>query len=457
MRRVALEELQSFAPKREVGPVALPLRREDRLTPALVHILQEVQRELGTYDSEEAEGSAAPDHFELVQEVAKKLGFELSNFERDQILAQLERDGRPFGVLQELVDSPEISDIIIYNYDQIAFQKARKTYSTDIRFPSQEAYQAFVERLLQRAGTSYSTKKPVADGMIGSFARVHAVHRALCDTGPYVTIRLNRYSSVALDDLISGGLAPEPILRYLSLLICGGHTAFIVGEVGTGKTTLARALAGTVAHEESILVIEDTPEIRLEHPQTRYMTTREENMDGEGRISPAQCIRAGMRMAMNRIIFGEIRDAEAAEAFIDVCSSGHPGLSTIHAKSATDAITRLELFLGRAQRGVSKDVLNQQIGTAVQVIVFVNICKRTGRRRIMEVKEIGAAADGVLRQRDMFAYDKEAATPTWKVLAKASQFRADLERGERKLVLASLPDRLELTPDILFREGVKAA
>lgn len=457
MRRIALKELESFAPKREMGPVALPLKRDERLSPALVHILQEAQRELGRLESEERDlGHALPDLFEIVEHISHRLGFTLSNFERDQIIAQLEKEARPFGVLQELVDSPEVSDIIVYNAHQVAFQKSRSTYSTNIRFPSQEAYEAFVERLLQRAGTSYSTKKPVADGMIGSFARLHAVHRALCDTGPYLTIRLNRYSTVTLKDLAASGLAPQPILDYLSLLIRAGHTLFIVGEVGTGKTTLARALAGSVPHEESILVIEDTPEIRLDHPQTRYMTTREENMDGEGRISPAHCIRAGMRMAMNRIIFGEIRDAEAAEAFIDVCSSGHPGLSTIHAKSAGDAITRLELFLARAQRGVSKDVLNQQIGTAVQIIVFVNICKRTGRRRIMEIKELGAAADGVLRQRDMFCYEKQASTPSWKVLAKASQFRSDLELGDTPLFLSQLPNRLELPPEVAFREGVKA-
>ncbi|MCI5064110.1 Flp pilus assembly complex ATPase component TadA [bacterium] len=457
MRRVEFEDLERFAPKRNVGAVALPLKRDEGLTPALIHILQGVQRELGQHDGETAddgeEKPLEPDYEQLVYRVSERLGFQLTSFERDQVLSQLERDARPFGVLQELVDSPDVSDIMVYDYNQVSFQRSRRTHSTQLRFPSQEAYEAFVERLLQKAGTSYSTKKPVADGMIGSFARIHAVHRSLCDTGPYLTIRLNRYSSVAVEDLLESGLAPQPVLHYLSLLIRGGHTAFIVGEVGTGKTTLARALAGTIPQEDSILVIEDTPEIRLEHSQTRYMTTREANMDGEGRVTPAQCIRAGMRMAMNRIIFGEIRDAEAAEAFIDVCSSGHPGLSTIHAKSASDAITRLELFLGRAQRGVGKEVLTQQIGTAVQVIIFVNICRRTGRRRIMEVTEVGAAADGVLRQRDIFAYQKQGETPQWKVLAKSSQFRADLERGDDALFLSQLPNTLELDPAVAYAEA----
>lgn len=97
-----------------------------------------------------------------------------------------------------------------------------------------------------------------------------------------------------------------------------------------------------------------------------------------------------------------MRDAEAAESFVDVCASGHPGMSTIHARSALEAIARLELFLGRAQRGAASNILVEQISTAVQVIVFVDFCSETARRRIIEIREIGPVADGTLRQREMF-------------------------------------------------------
>ena len=161
-------------------------------------------------------------------------------------------------------------------------------------------------------------------------------------------------------------------------------------------------------------------------------------------------------MAMNRIIFGEMRDAEAAEAFIDVCASGHPGLSTIHARSASEAVARLELFLGRAQRGVSRQVLSEQIATAVQVIVYVDVCRETGRRRIMEVKEIGPVADGVLRQRDIFQYQLQSGLPSWRVLNRVSAHRAQLESGESPVVLSSYPSQLELPTDIMMREAMNA-
>jgi pilus assembly protein CpaF len=227
----------------------------------------------------------------------------------------------------------------------------------------------------------------------------------------------------------------------------------VVGEVGTGKTTLARALASSIPHDESVLVIEDTPEIRLDHPHVRYVSTREENIEGSGRVSPAQCIRAGMRMAMNRIIFGEIRDAEAAEAFVDVCASGHSGLSTLHARSALDAVTRLELFLARAQKNADRAILGAQVCTAVQVVAVVDVCKTTGVRRIMEVRELGPIADGVLRQREIFAYKITQGQPAWVVAGRVSSFRERLEQEPARFSFAGLGDLLTLSDDVVYREA----
>lgn len=428
--------------------------RKTDMSPALVHVLQEVQRELGlgAEDGEEVRpGSAELEG--LIAKIADRLGLELTTYERDQVLARVEDERKDFGLLQELVDDPQVTDIIVSDSTKISVQQGRKNYHTDLSFPSEASYEGYVERLLKKAGTTYSTKKPIADGMIGSFARVHAVHKVLCETGPYITIRLNRFSEVSVDDLMKVGMAPKGIFDYLRAIVQTGQTLLIVGEVGTGKTTLARALASTIPQRESILVIEDTPEIKLEHPHVRYMRTREANIEGAGRISPSACIRGGMRMAMNRIIFGEMRDAEAAEAFIDVCSSGHPGLSTIHAKSSSDAIIRLELFLGRAQKGVEARVISQQVATAVQVIVFVNICSATGMRRITEVKEIGPYADGVLRQKDMFRYDSRERTPSWKVSNRLSTYRDLIESIDEKVVLSTYPPKLELTEDVVYKEA----
>jgi len=391
-----------------------------------------------------------------VQQAAKRLGIELSSFERDEVLAHLEGDWQPFGVLQPLIDDPRISDIIVSSFCKVAVQQGRRNIRTQLAFADQRSYEAFVEKLLTRSGTSYSTKQPIADGMVGPLVRIHAVHKSLCDEGPYLTIRVNRFSTVSCEELVRSGLAPRAVLEYLRSVVAVSRTILIIGEVGTGKTTLSRALAATIPSEESILVIEDTPEIRLEHPHVRYMVTRDENLEGVGRVSPAQCIRSGMRMAMNRIVFGEIRDAEAAEAFVDVCASGHSGISTIHGRSVVDAVTRLELFLGRAQRGADKALLSAQVATSVHVAVVVDLCKVTGVRRIVEVRELGPVADGVLRQREMFSYRVQDGQPGWILASRVSAFRDGFDRIPGGVRLTQIPEHIELPLDVSYREAAQS-
>lgn len=427
------------------GPLAL--------SPVLAQVLEEARRAMSWRAGDEIGRNRSADMETSVHDAAARLGVSLSSFERDEVLIHLESEGQNFGIIQPLIDDPSVSDIIISGFSKVSVQQGRRSVRTQTRFADQRSYEAFVERLLHRAGTSYSTKQPIADGMVGALVRVHAVHKSLCDEGPYVTIRINRFTSVAVDDLARAGMAPRPVLDYLRSVIGIGKTVLIVGEVGTGKTTLARALAATIPHDEAVLVIEDTPEIRLEHPHVRYITTRDENVEGMGRISPAQCIRAGMRMAMNRVIFGEIRDAEAAEAFVDVCASGHPGLSTLHGRSALDAVTRLELFLARAQRGSDRALLGAQVVTAVQVVVVVDVCKATGVRRVMDVRELGPVADGVLRQREIFTYRNSDGVPSWAVSGRVTAFRDRLEQPPYNFFFSKLPERLELSLDVSYREA----
>ena len=200
------------------------------LTPTLVAILQQVRTECATSDEAQSEGDLQG----MIDYAARRLGLEVSPYERNLLLSQLERESCPFGILQPLVDNPEISDIIITSSSRIAVQKGRENFLTDIKFSDQDAYEAFVEKLLLKGGSAYSVKKPIADAMIGSFARIHVVHRCLCESGPYLTIRLNRFGRVVMEDLVDFGMAAPEILSYLRLLVHAGQTMLVVGEVGTG-------------------------------------------------------------------------------------------------------------------------------------------------------------------------------------------------------------------------------
>jgi len=339
-------------------------------------------------------------------------------------MRELQNDPNLFGVLKPLVDDPKVNDIIVSHYGQVAVRRGHKIERAPLAFESQAALESYIDRLLLAAGATYSVAKPIADAALGPLGRIHVVHSVLSENGPYLTIRLSRFNQVKEADLIGFGMAPAEIFSYLKTLVLGGQTLLVAGEVGTGKTTLLRALASAIPAHQAILVIEDTPEIKIEHPQVRYIRTREANIEGIGRIPPSECIWAGLRMSMDHIIFGEIREPEAAEAFIDVCVSGHPGLSTIHARNANDAVNRLRLLLARRQPGISTEALNGQIATAVQAIVYTGVCRRSGRLRVMDVLELAPSPDGGLRRQEMFRYDQESSATRWQSSNSQSFFAA---------------------------------
>lgn len=249
--------------------------------------------------------------------------------------------------------------------------------------------------------------------------------------------------------LVRSELAPIKVLDYISTIVSDARgTLLIAGEVATGKTTLVKALSLRLPPEEAILIIEDTHEITIPRPFVRTLLTREANTEGYGRISPAQAIRTGMRMAMNRIILGEMRDAEAAEAFIDVAASGHPGMSTIHARSARDAIARLELFLSRAQPGVGFEAIKRQIANALSLVVFLAVDSVTGRRRIQEVIEVGHSTDGAIQLSPIFQYRPNGPVPDWVRGSGVTSYRDILEARGISLGVSGTP--IQLDPEEVY-------
>ncbi|MBL7662754.1 CpaF family protein [bacterium] len=410
--------------------------KSNDLTPTGKFIVREAKRRLG---EQSAFGSKkALDETELlrlVQTIETTSGDELHERERTAVVAALSASLDHYDIISPLIQNPEVNDIIIRNWRDISIQSGRRNIQTDLRFPDEISYKSFVENLLKRCGKSCTTATPVVDAAIDPHVRACVTHESFSPpgSGPMMTLRIARHRAISLDALVQYGLAPRVILEYLATIAHSGDaTILIAGEVGSGKTTLIKALTSRIDVNEAILVIEDTHELVLERKFVRTLLTREANTEGAGRISPAQAIRTGMRMAMNRVILGEMRDAEAAEAFIDVCASGHAGMSTIHARSARDAIYRLEIFLARAQGNVTIETIRRQIANAISVIVFINVDPKTSKRRIYEVLEVGTSSDGAVQVSPMFSFKGikgQEDNPRWKRDSGISKFQ-DLLKTE---------------------------
>ncbi len=364
---------------------------------------------------------------ELIYEYAETQGIILQLSDVEIIKKEILKEETPFGILEPLISNPEVSDVIVSGWDKIfTISNRRVVPCNNLQFESPEVYKNFVDRLLFKAGTFCNTKKPIADGAIGH-VRINCVHESICQDGPYLTLRISRFSSVSLKDLEEKGLSQSSILDYLRCLILAQKTILIAGEVGTGKTTLVRALANTIPHSENIVVIEDTPEIKLDHPYTRYLLTRDANIESIGEITQSHCVWAGMRMGMNRIILGEIRDPKAAEAFIDVCASGHAGLSTIHARSCQEALSRLCLLLSRAQKFTDEGAHLRHIGLAVGAIVHLNTCPVTKKRRVFEVIEVSPGVDQPIKKRVIAKYNfKSNGDHYWEFHGSLTQYKEEI-------------------------------
>ena len=355
--------------------------------------------------------------------------------ERRAAIALLAKSTEDFSVLSPLIEDEDVNDILVSRYDDISIQSGRVNTQTDICFPSHSAYLAFIDRVLSRSGKSCNHATPVVDVAINGQLRACITHESFSppSMGPTMTIRIARHRSITAAELCGMGLAPREVMEYLRVLVSAGICSLLVsGEVGTGKTTLVRALASHIEPAEALLIIEDTQEIVLERQFCRTLLTRVANSEGFGSIRPSDAIRAGMRMAMNRIILGEMRDAGSAEAFIDVATSGHSGLSTIHANSARDALSRLELLLLRAQVGIGAETARRQIAQAIGVLIHIRLCPESGERRISEVVEVHSCSEGVIQLMPIFQYvpNAEHAKQLWKVCSRNSQYREALSRAD---------------------------
>ena len=236
-------------------------------------------------------------------------------------------------------------------------------------------------------------------------------------------MRVPRIVDVSLEGLVSYQVAPPLIVNYLACMVRAGMaTMMVAGETGTGKTTLLKCLGTQFGPDESIIAVEDTPELNFQHPFFRSLISRPPNAEGIGEVTLQEHIRTTLRMTPTRVLLGEMRTPYAAEAFLESAQTGHVGMSTIHARNARETLVRLESLLGRAQKSVSIDIIRQQIALAVDMVVWMFREKGTGRIRIGEVIEVGHFVEGVIQVRPMFKLIETGENPVWRVESWSSMF-----------------------------------
>jgi len=396
-------------------------------------IMREARRELGSdYNMQQQMNNQALAESVIAQavdRVMKKRGDTLEDIERANIIIHLQKDLMGWGVLQPLVDNKEVTDIHVYDYQTVVLQRGKVSETTGLHWPNHQSYVTFIDRLLLRLGKSLTTQQHTVDASFPNGVRICAVHESVCgQRGPLLCIRVPRMMEVSLENIITYQVAPPLIVNYMACLVRSGlATMMVAGETGTGKTTLIKCLSTQFGADESIVAVEDTPELNFQHPYFRSLVSRPPNAEGVGEVTLQEHIKTTLRMTPTRVILGEMRTPYAAEAFLESAQTGHVGMSTIHARNARETLVRLESLLGRAQKSVAIDIIRQQIALAVDSVVWLIREKSTGKPRIAEIIEVGHFVEGVIQVRPMFSLIKQGLRPVWRVDSWSSNFDEQLK------------------------------
>jgi pilus assembly protein CpaF len=425
---VADTAVTSTIVNRQPPPPAATKTTKTQLSPLASTVMREARRELGAgFEANQTGGNVVVSEGQIVAAVDKVLKRRmetLDDLERANIIVHLQKDLLGWGVLQPLIDNKQVTDIHCYDHQTVVLQRGKVCETTGIHWPSKEAYSTFIDRLLMRLGKSLSTQMHTVDASFPNGVRICAVHDSVCGArGPLLTIRVPRVVDASLESLITYQVAPPLIVNYMASLVRSGLVTMMVsGETGTGKTTLIRCLGTQFGTDESVIAVEDTPEVNFPHPYFRSLVSRTANTEGIGEVTLQEHIMTTLRLTPTRVVLGEMRHPYAAEAFLESAQTGHVGMSTIHARNARETLVRLESLLGRAQKSVSIDIIRQQIALAVDSVIWMVREKGSGKVRVGEIIEVGNFVEGVIQVRPMFSLAETGDRPVWKVNSWSSQF-----------------------------------
>lgn len=307
----------------------------------------------------------------------------LATQDRDLLIRRVVDEALGLGVLEPLLEDGTITEIMVNGPDQVYVERAGRVERVPVRFASTEQLMQTIERIVQTVNRRVDESNPMVDARLPSGERVNVIVPPLSLTGPTLTIR--RFPrAYTLPELIELGTLDEHIVSLLSAFIRARFNVIVSGGTGSGKTTLLNALSGLIPEHERIITVEDAAELQLQQQHTIRLETRPPNVEGKGRVTVRDLVRNSLRMRPDRIIVGEVRGGETLD-MLQAMSTGHDGsLATVHANGAEDALSRLQTLASMSEVEIPFAALQDQIGSAVDVIVQLARFP-DGSRKVVEV------------------------------------------------------------------------
>jgi len=353
----------------------------------------------------------------LAEELLLAENLPLSTMERDRLVSDLKNELFGLGPLEPLLSDPTISDILVNSYSNIYIERRGKLERTSIAFKDDEHLMRVIERIVSTVGRRIDEAQPMVDARLPDGSRVNAIIPPLAIDGPTLSIRRFGTDPLKMPKLIEYGALTKEIAILFEMCVRARLNIIISGGTGAGKTTLLNALSAYIPADERIVTIEDSAELQMQQPHVVRLETRPPNIEGRGEVTQRDLVKNALRMRPDRIVVGEVRSGEAID-MLQAMNTGHDGsLTTIHANTTRDALSRLETMIQMTGMRLSDRAMRQQIASAVNVVI--QVARLTdGTRRVTSISEITGMEGEMITMQELFQFERTGVDPSGKVIGR---------------------------------------
>ena len=338
---------------------------------------------------------------------------------RKQIFEQVLNDLLGYGPIQSLLDDEDVTEIMVNGPKKIFIEKKGQLTKSNVAFDDDDHVLRIIDRIILPLGRRVDSDSPTVDARLPDGSRVNAVVRPVAIDGPSITIRKFRKDRLTTEDLINFGSLTKQMADFLEACVKARFNIIISGGTGSGKTTLLNVLSGFIPENERIITIEDAAELQLQQDHVMRMETKASNADGLHAVTIRELVKNSLRMRPDRIVVGEVRGGEALD-MLQAMNTGHDGsLTTVHANTPRDAISRIETLVLMAGMDLPLKVVRQQISSAVDLIVQQTRLK-DGQRKVTAVTEVAGMEGDIIVLSDIFKFNQAGVTTDGKVLGEVN-------------------------------------
>ena len=355
--------------------------------------------------------------FAIIQDMVAALETPMSSAERERLSREVLDEVFGLGPLEPLLQDPTINDILVNTHKHVYIERAGLLEETGVMFKDDAHLMHIIEKIVAAVGRRVDESSPMVDARLADGSRVNVIIPPLSIDGPTLSIRRFGHIPLTSEDLILNRTLTPPMIELLKGAVRARLSMVISGGTGAGKTTFLNVLSSYISDKERIITIEDSAELQMKQRHVVRLECRPPNVEGKGAVMQRQLVINSLRMRPDRILVGEVRGEEALD-MLQAMNTGHDGsITTVHANSPRDAISRLETMALMANLNLPERAIRQQIASAISIVIQIARMS-DGTRRVTHLSEITGMDEDVVSMQDIFVFEKQGIGPNGRVLGQ---------------------------------------